>query len=89
MVAVSHSINIKLAADMLCHVPADYSGLVFFSTKDFSTSCVQFDLSSLIDCRSADGKFIIDQFVLASAGDPSLNELRKQLLEHCFVTESA
>ena len=77
----------NIAPNMVCHITTDLSGLVFFSTQDFSTSCIQFDLSPYRDCRLADGQIDLDYFNLVCKTDEALIELKRQLLEHNFLTE--
>ena len=72
---------------MVCHITPDLSGLVFFSTQDFSTSCIQFDLSPYRDCRLADGQIDLHRFNLACETDGAISELKRQLLEHNFLIE--
>ena len=77
----------NIAPNMIWHITTDLSGLVFFSTQDFSTSCIKFDLSPYRDCRLADGQIDLNRFNLAYKTDEALSELKRQLLEHNFLTE--
>jgi hypothetical protein len=88
VLAVNSHTKLKLADDMLCHVTADLSGLVFFSTDDLSTSCIQFDLVSFADCRSSDGQLNLGYFDMTTKSNGPLSELRNQLLEHYFIIET-
>lgn len=88
VVVVNYLLQVKLADDMRCHVAADLSGLVFFSTEDFSTSCIQFDLSAFEQCRQADGQFDLHSFEIACTDNPAWNELKQQLITNHFITES-
>lgn len=87
MVVVNHLPQVKLADDMLCHVAADLSGLVFFSTADFSTSCIQFNLASFGHCRRGDGSFDLKLLATACEANDALNDLKHQLLANHFITE--
>jgi hypothetical protein len=80
--------DLKLADDMLCHVTADLSGLVFFSTDDLSTSCIQFDFTNFPDCRNSDGQLNLDFFNISTTNNESLLELKSQLYEHYFIIET-
>ncbi|MEP7702699.1 hypothetical protein [Paraglaciecola sp. 25GB23A] len=77
----------NIAPNMVCHITSDLSGLVFFSTQDFSTSCIQFDLSPYRDCRLADGQIDLHRFNLACKVDEAISELKRQLLKYNFLTE--
>jgi hypothetical protein len=79
--------QVVLATDVKCHVPADLSGLVFFSTTDMSTSCVQFSLSLFAELRTTTGSLDMPVFSSLCKDYPSLTPLKDQLLEHKFITE--
>ena len=87
MVAHKTLVKFNIAHNMVCHITPDLSGLVFFSTQDFSTSCIQFDLSPYRDCRLADGQIDLHRFNLACKVDEAIGELKRQLLEHDFLIE--
>jgi hypothetical protein len=86
-VALKNLTKFSIAPNMVCHISPDLSGLVFFSTQDFSTSCIQFDLSPFRNCRLADGQIDLIRFNLICKTDEALSELKRQLLEHNFLTE--
>jgi hypothetical protein len=86
-VALKNLTMFSIAPNMVCHILPDLSGLVFFSTEDFSTSCIQFDLSPFQKLRLNDGKIDLDRFYLICRTDEALGELKRQLLEHNFLTE--
>ncbi len=77
----------NIALNMVCHITTDLSGLIFFSAQDFSTSCIQFDLSPYGDCRLDDGQIDLNYFNLVCKTHEALSELKRQLLEHNFLTE--